>query len=66
MRLRGGGGRLGKMGKEKKERGRRKEREEEGEKGEGEEEGEMMERYKGEVEMGWDGMELLRGGVSEW
>lgn len=58
MRLRGGGGKLRKMGKEKK-KGRRKERREE--------EGEMMGRCEGggQVEMGWDGMGLLRGG-SEW
>lgn len=62
MRLREGGGRLKrgkkKTGKEKKkEKGGRKEREKEGE----EEEGEMMGRCEGEVGMGWDGMELLRG-----
>lgn len=63
MRLREGGGRL-KMGEKmwwKKEKGRR-----EGRGGEGEgEKGEMMGRCEGEVEMGQDGMELLRGG-SEW
>lgn len=31
---------------------------------EGEGEGEMMGRCEGEVEMGWGGMELLRGRVS--